>query len=311
MSPALSYRSAALLVVLAATLWSLMGLAIRQVEEAGTWAVLLWRSLGAAPVLGAWILWTSGGHPLRQIAATGRAGLVGGLCLVAAFAGAIFAIQTTTVANAVFLFSASPFLAALLGWLILRESVRPAIWAAMALGGIGMFVMVREGLSAGAMSGNLAALGSALGFAGFTVALRAGRVAQAMPVSFLGCVFSAAVAAAVLAVTGQDAVPPAHDIAVSAAMGVVILAIGMVLYTIGSRRLPAAEATLLSLVEVMLAPLWVWLVLGETASAATFAGGGVVMAAVVLNAIAGARAAVAAGRAGPADVQPLPPGFGA
>jgi drug/metabolite transporter (DMT)-like permease len=114
----------------------------------------------------------------------------------------------------------------------------------------------------------------------------------------------------VLAATGQDALPPARDIAVAAAMGVVILAIGMVLYTRGSRRLPAAEATLLSLVEVMLAPLWVWLVIAETASAATFAGGAVVLAAVVLNAVAGARAAVAEGRAAPA-AQPLPPGFGA
>ncbi|MCB6178439.1 DMT family transporter [Rhodobacter sp. Har01] len=290
----MTYRSGALLVVLAASLWSLMGLAIRQIDEAGTWAVLLWRSAGAIPVLGAWIVVTSGGRPMAQIAATGWAGVVGGLSLVAAFAGAIYAIQSTTVANAVFLFSASPFLAALLGWLVLREPVRPATWAAIGLAGIGMYVMVREGLAAGALAGNLAALGSALGFAAFTVALRAGRVAQAMPVSFLGCVFSLGVAAAVLALTGQDAVPPVQDIAISAAMGAGILAVGMVLYTLGSRALPAAEATLLSLVEVMLAPVWVWLVLDETATAATFAGGAVVLVAVVLNAAAGARRMVRA-----------------
>lgn len=73
-------------------------------------------------------------------------------------------------------------------------------------------------------------------------------------------------------------------------MGAVILAVGMILYTLGSRVLPAAEATLLSLVEVMLAPVWVWLALSETASPATFAGGAVVLAAVVLNAFAGGRA---------------------
>lgn len=285
----MTYRSGALLVVLAAMLWSLMALAIRQIEEAGTWAVLLWRSAAAIPVLGAWIVVSSGGHPLRQIAATGRAGVAGGLALVAAFAGAIYAIQSTTVANAVFLFSASPFLAALLGWLVLREPVRPATWAAIGLAGIGMYVMVREGLAAGALAGNLAALGSATGFAAFTVALRAGRVAQAMPVSFLGCVFSLLVAALVLALTGQDAVPPPSDIGFSALMGAGLLASGMVLYTLGSRALPAAEATLLSLVEVMLAPVWVWLLLGETATPATFAGGAIVLVAVMLNAAAGAR----------------------
>lgn len=289
----MTYRKGALLVVLAAALWSLMGLAIRQIDDAGTWAVLLWRSVGALPVLGAWIIVSSKGRPMAQIAATGRAGVVGGLCLVAAFSGAIYAIQATTIANAVFLFSASPFLTALLGWLILREAVRPATWAAMALAGLGMFVMVREGLAAGAMAGNLAALGSACGFAAFTVALRYGRLAQTMPVSFLGCVFSALLAAAVLALRGESLLPSGHDITIAALMGAGILAVGMVLYTLGSRALPAAEATLLSLVEVLLAPLWVWLFLNETASAATFAGGAVVLVAVVLNATAGAKARAA------------------
>lgn len=290
----MTYRSGALLVILAATLWSLMGLAIRQIEEAGTWAVLLWRSAGALPVLGLLILWQSGGRPVAAIRATGWAGVLGGLSLVAAFSGAIFAIQTTTVANAVFLFSASPFLAALLGWLVLREPVPARTWGAILLAALGMWIMVRDGLSAGQMAGNLAALGSSLGFAGFTVALRAGRVAETMPVSFLGCVFSMGVAGIVLAATGQEAVPPLWDIGVAAAMGAVILAVGMGLYTLGSRGLRAAEATLLSLVEVMLAPVWVWLMLGETASRATFLGGAVVLAAVVLNAGLGARAALRA-----------------
>ncbi len=191
----MTYRGGALLVVVGATVWSLMGLVLRQIETADTWQVLLWRSAGAACVLGAWVGFTSGGHPLRQIRATGPAGVIGGLSLVAAFGGAIYAIQTTTVANAVFLFSASPFLAAVLGWLILREPVRPATWGAMALAGIGMWIMVREGLAAGALAGNLAALASAMGFATFTVALRHGHLKDTMPVSLLGCLFSAVVAA--------------------------------------------------------------------------------------------------------------------
>lgn len=65
----------------------------------------------------------------------------------------------------------------------------------------------------------------------------------------------------------------------------------MLLYTLGSRVIPAAELTLFSLIEVMLAPLWVWFFLAETASANTFIGGGILMAAVVLNAFGGARTA--------------------
>ncbi len=73
-------------------------------------------------------------------------------------------------------------------------------------------------------------------------------------------------------------------------MGAVVLALGMVAYTLGSRAIPAAELTLLSLIEVLLALLWVFLALGETASPATFLGGGVVLAAVALNAVLGSRA---------------------
>ncbi|MEZ5796149.1 MAG: DMT family transporter [Paracoccaceae bacterium] len=285
----MQYRTGVILVVSAAALWSLMGLAIRQLDAARTWEVLFWRSAGALPVIGLWIALRSQGRPLQRIRATGRAGVAGGLALVVAFAGAIFAIQSTTVANAVFLFSASPFLAAVLGWLVLGERVRPATWAAIALAGIGMFVMVREGLAAGALSGNLAALASALGFATFTVALRHGKMSETMPVSFLGCLFSVLAAGVMLRATGTSFLPSLHDIALSAGMGAGIIAVGMILYTLGSRALPAAEATLLSLVEVMLAPVWVWLVLGETASAATFAGGAVVLVAVALNAVAGSR----------------------
>jgi drug/metabolite transporter (DMT)-like permease len=77
--------------------------------------------------------------------------------------------------------------------------------------------------------------------------------------------------------------------AISAGMGAAILALGMVTYTLGSKVIPAAELTLLSLIEVLLAPIWVFIVLGETASPATFIGGGVLLAAVAMNAVMGAR----------------------
>ena len=188
-----------------------------------------------------------------------------------------------------FLFSASPFLAAVLGWLLLKEPVRPATWAAIVLAGIGMFIMVREGLAAGALLGNAAALLSALGFAVFTLALRWGKLADMMPAVILGAVFSMLTAAIVLMATGAPLIVPMRDIAISMAMGAVILAIGMALYTAGSRVIPAAELTLLSMVEVMLAPLWVFALLGETASPGTFLGGAILLGAVAFNALSGAR----------------------
>jgi len=285
----MSYGRGVALVVLAGVLWSAMGLALRHIEVAGTWAVLFWRSVGMVPVLFVVIALTSGGHPLARLRRVGVAGVIGGLGLVFAFAGAIYAIQATTVANAVFLFAASPFLTAILGWLILHESVRRATLVAIAVAGVGMFIMVREGLAAGAASGNVAALLSALGFAAFTITLRWGRLEDMMPAVVLGGVLSMAVAAVVLGISGAPLIVPARDIVIAVAMGAVQLAVGMVCYTLGSRVSPAAELTLLSLVEVLLAPIWVWLVLGETASVSTFAGGGILLAAVVGNALSGKR----------------------
>ena len=285
----MTYARGVLLVVLAGLLWSFMGLAVRHIETAGTWAILFWRSAGMVPVLLAFIAWRSGGHPLERLRRVGVAGVLGALGLVFAFAGAIYALQATMVANAVFLFAASPFIAALLGWIILREPVRPATWAAIAVAGVGMFVMVRDGLAGGETAGNLAALLSAFGFAAFTLTLRWGKLEDMMPAVVLGGLFSMAVAGVVLGVRAEVLAVPARDIAISVAMGAGMLATGMALYTLGSRVVPAADLTLLSMVEVLLAPVWVWLVLGETASAGTFLGGGILLLAIAGNALSGLR----------------------
>ena len=291
------YGQAVALVLTAGSLWSLMGLGLRQIEAATVWQILFWRSVGMVPVLLAFIWWTSNGRPLQAIRQIGLAGAIGGFGLVFAFAGAIYAIQTTTIANAVFLFTASPFVAAVLGWIVLGERVRPWTWAAIGLAVFGMYLMVREGLAIGALAGNVAALLSAAGFGAFSVCLRWGKVGQMLPVSMLGGVFSVIVAAAILITRGEPIVVSGWDMGVSLTIGAAILALGMVMFTLGSKVIPAAELTLLSLIEVLLAPIWVFLFLGETASAGTFVGGGVLLAAVCLNAIMGAHKQLAEGLA--------------
>ncbi|MCE8510553.1 DMT family transporter [Ruegeria pomeroyi] len=285
----MGYSTGVILVAVAAVLWSLLGLAIRQIEEAGTWAILFWRSAAMVPALLAFVAWRKRKPILPALRATGWAGLMGGFGLVLAFSGAIFAIQSTTVANAVFLFAASPFLAAALSWAVLRESVRPATWLAIAIAMAGLVVMVREGLALGALAGNLAALASALGFALFTLALRWGRLGDMMPAVAIGGMLSMMVALGMLGLTGEPLLVPARDIAIAMAMGAGLLAVGMALYTMGSQVVPAAELTLITMIESMLAPVWVWLVLGEQASAGTLWGGAIILAAVALNAVSGMR----------------------
>jgi len=287
------YGTGVALVLGAGVLWSLQGLIVRQIGQASAVEVQFWRAAGTVPVLLGWSVLTGraavGRASLWQrIVSVGGVGAIGAVALAAAFFGAIHAFQTLTVANAVFLFSTSPVFAALLGWGLLRERVRPATWAAIALAGVGIVVMLQGGFAAGRMGGSLAALVAGAGFAVFTVCLRWGRLSDMMPVAMLAGALSLVVA---LAVGGPQAMiaVPARDAALAALMGAVALAGGMILYTLGSRVVPAAEATLLSLIEVMLGPLWVWMLLGETASGATLTGGAILLVAVALNAVSGLR----------------------
>lgn len=284
-----TYRHGVILVLFAGLCWSSMGLGIRFIETANVWQILFYRSLSLAPFLFLVIAARSGGAPFLVIRKVGVAGLIGGVALVFAFTGGILAIQTTTVANAMFLFAAAPFLAALLGLFILRERVRTATWWAMIVAMTGIAIMVWEGISLGRIGGNIAALVSALGFAVFTITLRWRKVEDMMPTVFLAAIFALAISGVVCLLAGYSLVLPDQDILVAASLGVFQVGAGMVIYTIGSRAVPAAELALLSMTEVVLGPFWVWLFLGETAGIYTLLGGGVLLAAIAGNALSGLR----------------------
>jgi drug/metabolite transporter (DMT)-like permease len=173
--------------------------------------------------------------------------------------------------------------------MVLGERVRLETWAAMGVALAGIYVMVSSDLTGGAMAGNVAALLSAFGFAVFTVTLRWRRLDDTLPSVLLGGVFSILVGAVVAQALGQSLAVPLADAVWAMLMGAVTLTGGMVLYTLGSRVVPAAELALLSNIEVMLAPLWVWWFLNETASPATFVGGAILLVAVMINGVSGAR----------------------
>jgi drug/metabolite transporter (DMT)-like permease len=284
-----TYRYGVFLVLFSGLCWSSIGLGVRFIEVANVWQILFYRSLALTPFLFLIIAARHKGRPFPVIRKTGLAGLIGALALVCTFAGAIFAIQTTTVANAMFLLAAAPFLAALLGSLMLRERVRTATWWAMILALAGIITMVWEGISLGQMSGNIAALISALGFGVFTITLRWRKLDDMMPTVFLGGVLAIIVSATICRLSGFSLALPAQDILISLSLGVFQVGTGMALYTMGSRVVPAADLALLSMTEVVLGPFWVWIFLGETASAYTLLGGAVLLVAIAGNALSGLR----------------------
>ncbi len=278
-----------LLVFFAGVLWSTVGLGIRMIEDAQVWQILFYRSFSLSLLLYVVIRLRIGGSPVKLAFGMGLPGIIGGLSLVAAYTGGIYAVQTTSVANAMLLFASAPFMAAILGLVILREPVRHATWIAILVACAGIGVMVWGKFGGAAMAGNLAALGSAFGFAVFTITLRWGKSGEMLPVVFLSGLFAIVIMGAICLMLGLPLILSPRDTGIALGMGIFQVGAGLVLYTLGSKTVPAAELTLLSLAEVVLGPLWVWLFIGEVTTRNTLIGGTILLAAIIGNAVSGAR----------------------
>ena len=279
------HATGVVLVLAAGALLSLSGVTMRYMEAAGGWQIIFYRSLAFSLAVFLWLAFSYRTRVVRAFARVGRAGLIAGLSLGLGSVCYVFALLLTTVANALFIISAAPFMAAVLGWLVLRERVRPTTWATMAVALAGIAIMVAGGIRDGRLLGNLVALGTPVTFAIMLVALRRASDRDMIP-----AICIAGVVGAVLGLAMSDTLAiPRHDLALCIFLGVVQYGGGFVLLTLGARYLPAAEVALLSLVETVLAPLWVWIGVGEVPALPTLAGGAIVIAAVVVQTATGMR----------------------
>lgn len=284
-----AYRLGVVLIFLGAVTASWAGLGVRLIESATPWQILVYRSIAAAGFLLLYIAWRSRGRVAASFRDAGGVAIVGALGLAAAFTGIIVAIDGASVANAMLLLAVAPFLAAVMGRLLLGEGVRVVTWLAIACAFAGVGIMVAEGVSVGHLWGNVAGLVAAFGMATYIVALRKGHLTDMLPLNAIGAFVGFLLALAVCAATGQGIALSLHDTLWSLALGVFQLGLALVLYTAGSRTVPAADISLVAMAEVVLAPLWVWLLLGETAGSYTIVGGMLLLAAIAGDAISGIR----------------------
>ena len=277
------HRLAVILVIASAAANSANGLIVRSMDTAGGWQIIFYRSVFLAIALCVVFVAQNGwraGAALRELRPWA---LVGVVAIAAVNVCFILSMTHTTVANTMFLLSGAPFFTALLGWLVLGESVERGVWAGMIVALVGMGVMLWDGLGAGTLLGNSLAVLAALCFASFVVVLRKGRTVNMLPVVILGTLLGALFAAFM---SGWALSISLHDAALLFIWGIVISGTVQVIFTWSSRHVPGAELTLLILVEFILAPVWVWLVIDEQPSRATLIGGALVIASVASRAIA-------------------------
>jgi drug/metabolite transporter (DMT)-like permease len=285
-SPPPSRRGRGLALALGATFcWSLAGVLVRLIHEATSWHIILYRSLGVVAMLGGMIAVAHRGRVARAIRLAGWPAVLAGACSSASSVLFILALGRVTVANALFMSGITPFVVAIGARAFLGERVSRGAWGAMALAATGVGVMLGSGLVLGQLAGNLLALGSATSFAAHSLLLRSNRQSDMLPAVLHAGIFGTFLGLAALGLQGASPAVPPRDLALGLAMGVVQLGGGLVLYTRASRQLPAAELQLVATAELVMAPLWVWIAVGEAPNAATLAGGGLILLAILAQAL--------------------------
>jgi drug/metabolite transporter (DMT)-like permease len=272
-------RRGRLFVALAAIAWSTAGLLQRELTaSAGT--QLAGRALFALIGVLTYVLATERGNVVRAFRATGPGGLAVAVLMAISSGTFIIALNHTSVANVLFVLAIGPVLAAALGTLV-GEPVPGRTWMAMAIALGGVALMVGGPDRPSALGAGLSIL-CALAFAVMLVITRRRRDVSMAPAT---CVSQLLVllGAAAFADAGQVG---AKDLGLLVGLGVGQIGLGLIFITIGARLIPAAEVALITLLEIVLGPIWVWAALGEQPGAATLAGGAIVLGAVVYQALA-------------------------
>ena len=273
-----SRRRGQIFVALAALAWSSAGVLQRELSV-GTATQVAGRAVVAALALLAFVALSNRGGLVQAFTSMGRAELAVAALTAVASGTFIVALNHTTVANVLFMQAVAPIAAALIAWVALRESVSRRTAVAMAIALAGVAVMVGGPGGSHGLGVGLSVV-MTLAFALAVVITRHRRDISMAPAICLSQVL-------VLVVASPFAHPGsigAHDFGLILALGVGQMGLGLAFLTIGARLIPAAEVALITLLEVVLGPLWVWLALSEQPSTATLVGGAVVMGAVVLQA---------------------------
>jgi drug/metabolite transporter (DMT)-like permease len=194
----------------------------------------------------------------------------------------VLSLAHTSVANTLILMSTGPYVTALLGFLLLGERVAPRTWVTMGVALVGAVIMVSDSYSRGTVVGDLLAIVMSASFAVATVLVRRHPEIQMTPAAALA---TALTALAALPLADPLATSP-RDLALLAFFGIGQFGVGFLLFMAGARLLPVAETSLIGMLEIVLGPLWVWLVLSERPAAASLAGGVLILAAVLGPSIA-------------------------
>ena len=275
------YRRGILQLVASGFFLSTSGIALRIIEQADGWQILFYRSLALSVTILLILVFQKGSRVFDEFR-----GLEWNDCLLAVFLGTgfvayVFALLYNTVANALFIFSCAPFVAGFLGWILLGERVATRTWFAIGAAMAGLTVMVGSELAVSRYLGTLLALWIPIAYAASIIAVRRSKRDNML----VALCLAGLVAGGLSAIFVTDFALTSRDLIISLYLGVFQVGVGFTLVVLGARHVPAALVGLLALVEPVLAPIWVWMGVGEVPSLATIVGGTIIFLAITTDGI--------------------------
>ena len=248
------------IVLFAGLLWSFGPYVVRHIDQPQLvpWQYLFTRGLVIFILLNLYLYFEEGLDFYKNYFKVGISGILGGIGLGTAMMTFIWSITNTSAAVTLLCLAAMPFITALLGFLFLREKISLTVWVAILVATFGIVVMAFGTGEKNSLPGLVFGLASAVGFSVFSVTLRWRKETPKFTTVAIAGLFCFLFSSVMLILNDSQFLSSSKNEALFATHGTLVCA-GLILYSIGSKNIPAADLTLLSLTEVIGGIFWVWL----------------------------------------------------
>ena len=278
---------AVIIVVLSGLIWSFGPLVVKNMIDPQIYQLpyLVIRGLTVAIIIATYLILIEQKGFFMNVIKIDKVSVIGGLSLTTAMVGFIYSISNTTAAVTLFMLALMPFLASLIALVFINEKISKQNFITMIIAFIGALIMIYASAFSGSLYGLIMGFISSLGFSAFTVALRSKSNFKKFYILIYAGIFCAAISAFLMVFNDQEIYLPLRNVLLSMTHGLIV-ATGLILFSIGSKQLLSGELTMLSLLEVVGGTFWAWLpILGinETPDINTIIGGIIICLAIAMN----------------------------
>tara|TARA_B100001175_G_scaffold159173_1_gene134872 strand:+ start:52 stop:957 length:906 start_codon:yes stop_codon:yes gene_type:complete len=253
-------KSAIPIVLLAGIFWSFGPYVVRHIDQPQLvpWQYLFTRGIVIFILLNFYLFLNEGLKFYKNYLKIGISGIIGGVGLGTAMITFIWSISNTSAAVTLLCLAAMPFITALLGFMFLKEKISTTVWIAIFIASFGIIVMAFGNHEKNTLPGLIFGLTSALGFSIFSVTLRWRKKTPKFTTVAIAGLFCCIFSTAFILINDLSFLSTSKNEALFATHGSLVC-LGLILYSVGSKNIPATDLTLLSLTEVIGGIFWVWI----------------------------------------------------